>query len=274
MPEEKWAEKHRSLGAAQLTRRRLLAAGGGAAATLAVGPPALGANSSRFWGFGASLAAAERTHAYDAQGRPIVDIVNATERRGAEKLNVECLAHWLDPTAEVEHWDQRAEPARLLIRDPEFAPDYMFTHGVELASERLREAMALGPQTVHWRPVALAAPSPAVMRQDYRQMHLRRMLDIVDGARTAFDTHEMRCGQSPGRMLELKLAKSIYWREDFDSAHALFRARHTNLSVASDALATRVLEAGIRDVAFLDYPRMSAAYERDGKAGPLLFKTL
>lgn len=65
----------------------------------------------------------------------------------------------------------------------------------------------------------------------------------------------------------------IYWRDGTTLQDDLFLARHSNLIVATDALAVRVLQAGITDVAFYDQQRMLYLYDR-GERRSLIVKTL
>ena len=230
--------------------------------------------SRRFWTFGASIESGESQAVLSSMTPPRLNVVNALER----------IQFWNERLATAPCEERYGEDSLRLGADvflptpileitaPYFAPNYVYTHGVQFVSQRLRDAMRLPPETVTWRPVDMGRSSERAKAADYREMHLLASLDVIDDARTDYDVLRVPCGD--GLVDGRKMAKSIYWREDVDTPHDLFWARHSNIVVATDALATRVLEAGFDDVAFFDQQGMQERYDREGVSGEIIVKRL
>lgn len=257
-----------------MTRRAVLRAGA-CLAGLTPAAMAQAAPAVPLWGFGLAAASAERQQGLEDASPPRVVIANTPERhrlRGKREHGATCLLVDQVTTNEARHWDAELPPLRLDILAEEFAPDYLALYGVQIASRRLREAMALGPETVAWRSVEPGRMHAAARAQDYRQMRLRVMLDVIDPARADFEAKVIGCPD--GRSTTVRFARRIYWRPAIVPPVELFFARHTNLIVAIDALATRVLRTGITDVAFYDQQRMQELYDRGERPGTLIVKTL
>lgn len=257
-------------------RRRFLAAGAAAAATGgAWASPTTAQIPIKLWTFGASMAAGERQFEIEIERPERLRVANDAERRAAHRALRERLSceEQFGQSAEMIDWDAGLEPPVLEITEPDFAPNYLQTHGVAFVSRRLREAMALPPETVEWRPVEMGSATEAATAQDYKRMGLRVFLDVIDPVRADYQIlSEVTC--EDGSRVSRRFAQRIYWRMGLEPSHDLFRARFSGVVVATDPLATRVLHAGVEDVAFFDQQRMQELYDRDGVTQEIIVKTL
>jgi hypothetical protein len=143
--------------------------------------------------------------------------------------------------------------------DPAFKLDY-FDAGIHCASSRLRRALGLTETAISYRDIDIDESPPAVRTNEYQAFHLINFADPVDWSRTpgvAVDVR--RADGSTGREWRLTPRHPleppplrIYWRDDFVPPAPLFRATGTPWMLATDALADKVMRAGITDLAFLD----------------------
>lgn len=257
------------------TRRSLLA--GVAASAAVLGPLACGPQrpmspTRPFWSFGSSIESGERQAILSAMSPPMLDVPNALKRHQVwfeHRSALSCEEQYGDDGARFGSDPDLPTPI-LEIKAPNFAPSYLYTHGVQFASRRLRDVMALPPETATWSPVDMGGSTDEAKAQDYREMHLLAELDAIDAARTDYDTMQVPCGD--GLVDGRKMARSIYWRDGFEPSHELFWARNSNLVVATDAFAARVLAAGFDDVAFYDNQGMQERFDNDGVSGEIIVK--
>ncbi len=228
----------------------------------------LAAEGTRYWGFGASADSLRRQFALDDAVPELFRLYKGDERRGISHRLLQrqyCKNSRFRTAAEVVEWDRNLPTPELEIKVADYTPDFLHTFGIQLASHRLRDVMALGPDTVAWLPVVLRNPSQKAADQDYRQMMVLNFVDLLERERvTDYDRVELTCHN--GSKAEWRIAKQSYWRENFTAPYELFNVRDSHHILATDALATRVLKAGITDVEFIDYHRMQEIYDREGKS--------
>jgi len=169
----------------------------------------------------------------------------------------------------------------LAITQRDFAPDYIWS-GLHLASARMRNALALGHGAIEYREVDASGSAAAARAADYRAFHVVRQADPVDLARMY--GHEPERGDDGQPTLAWLLSVSgphaaprrTIWREGFGPPAPLFRDG-TGRLIATDALAERVMRAGLQDVVFQDVTSEAALHElvfrkatrqQDGDASP------
>ncbi|SOB88328.1 hypothetical protein SAMN06297144_3479 [Sphingomonas guangdongensis] len=154
-----------------------------------------------------------------------------------------------DGTVELEP----TPPIELLLSRPGLAPDYFLWSGYSFASAALREVLALPPEVVRYLPVDARHSTPDVIAQDYRNMTPVQVRPLIDLRQTAHERVPMqRRDGSIGEGVLLTPERRQYWRDDFAADVPLFRAAHSQAIIAGDALAERVLAAGMTGVAFQD----------------------
>ena len=144
------------------------------------------------------------------------------------------------------------------LSDPGFKFDY-FDAGMPCASLRLRRALGLTEDIISYRDIELEGSPAAVRANEYQAFQLINFADPVDWSKTRGDSIEVRLADgSIGKQWRLSppnpggLGTRIYWREGFVPPAPLFRATGTPWMLATDALADKVMRAGIVDLAFLD----------------------
>ena len=228
----------------------------------------MASEGTRYWGFGSSSAALGKFIALDDAVPELFRLHKGEERRGISRALLDwqyCENRYFRTAAEVADWDRNLPTPELEITVPDYAPDYLHVAGIQFASRRLRDAIALGPETVAWLPVELQNPSQKAADQDYRQMMVLNFVDILDRDRvTDYDRVGVTC--IDGSKAERLLARQSYFRQNFNAPYELFNVRDSHHVLATDSLATRVLKAGITDVGFTDYQRMREIYDREGRS--------
>jgi hypothetical protein len=144
------------------------------------------------------------------------------------------------------------------IANPDFAPDY-FSAGVPCISSRLRNVLDMTDTVIQYREIDLDESPASLHRQDYRAMHVMQFADPIDWDRTAAQT--LTLTRPNGSLRTMRLlpppnpadpTPQIHWREDFVAPAPLFRVMGTAWALATDALAERVMRAGITDIMFQD----------------------
>ena len=153
--------------------------------------------------------------------------------------------------------DGRSDRITPIIRitSPDFALDY-FDWGLSCASARLRAALGDVGGCMRFRPLDVSGSSPAVVEQAYEVLEVTASADPIDETRTPGEVIDV-----PG--LDGKVSKEwiiglpahgdrVFWREDFVPPAPMFRVKGTPWVLATDALADRVMRAGIKDVVFQD----------------------
>jgi hypothetical protein len=145
------------------------------------------------------------------------------------------------------------------IADSAFKLDYFGKSKIECASLHLRQALDLTKGVIRYRDIDTDQSPPAVRAQEYQAFQVVPVADPIDWSRT------------PGQLLEYQRADGsirkqwilaipnpvdgsprVHWREDFVPPAPLFRVFRTHFVLATDALAERVMRAGITDLVFQD----------------------
>ena len=144
----------------------------------------------------------------------------------------------------------------LAITDPSFAPNLVWA-GLHFASARLREALGLGPDVVEYRAVDASGSAAAAQAADYQVFRVVREADPVDLARMYGHEPDRGADGRPTSAWLLSVhgphapPRQTVWREGFVAPAPLFRDASGRL-MATEALAERVMRAGLADVAFQD----------------------
>lgn len=144
------------------------------------------------------------------------------------------------------------------ITDSAFALDY-FSAGIPCASLRLREALDLTDSVIRYRDIDLDGSPPALRAHHYQMFHTVTYADPIDWDRTP--AQSLAFTRPDGSIRRMRLlpppnpaepSARIYWRTDFVPPAPLFHVAGTAWTMATDALAERVMRARITDVMFQD----------------------
>lgn len=159
-----------------------------------------------------------------------------------------------------QDWDEpyfNALPTpHLVITHGQFAPDYLWP-GIHLASARLRAAFDLGPDAIQYRNVDTTGSTDRVRAADYRMFRVVQRADPVDMRRMYGHEPDRDEHGNPTIAWITSITgphatpRPTVWRDDFVPPAPLFRDWHGRF-IATDALADRVMRAGILDVMFQD----------------------
>ena len=134
-----------------------------------------------------------------------------------------------------------------------FAPDYMEAGSHRLVSRRMREAMALPPDVVQYRPVVLYSPSTDGAAQDYRELRLLVQQPALDLDKSDYVGTEYKSARTGKPFILMRTVTRFVLREDFSPRHDLFVLDESHRRVmATDALAERVMQAGCTGAVFIE----------------------
>ena len=153
--------------------------------------------------------------------------------------------------------DFRREPfpiVQLAITLPEFDADCFRWNAFTFISERMRDAMALGPAEIQYFDVDASASAPLPRSKNYKVMNIPITEDISDPALSNYQMRRL----TPDTPEVPILVHEIAIQPDARPTHHLFWDKFFRGYVfCTDALAMRVLRAGCTGVRFFDPSRMS-----------------
>jgi hypothetical protein len=160
-----------------------------------------------------------------------------------------------DDERELLEFDTMPTPV-FRIADPAFMPNYLQKGPLECISLRLRQALGLTEAVIRYRDVNLDQSPPAVRAQEYQAFQAVHFAHLIDWNRTPGQiVGHPRPDGSIRRQRYLAHPPDgprTYWRDDFTPPAPLFRVSGTPWTLATDALADRVMRAGITDLVFKD----------------------
>jgi hypothetical protein len=158
---------------------------------------------------------------------------------------------------ELLEFDGMPTPA-FRIADSAFKLDYFQEARLYCASLRLRQALALTDDIIRYRDIDLVQSPPTVRAQEYQAFQVVAFADPIDWTKTPGQfSGFVRPDGSVRRYWHLAPPNPvnpsrIYWRDDFRPPAPLFRVVGTGWMLATDALADKVMRAGITDLTFQD----------------------
>ena len=154
----------------------------------------------------------------------------------------------LETTAEDYHFARLPDdflPAVLKLPLGGFAPDFIRLGPYDFASRRLREAMALPPETVQYMPVTLLSGTPEAYARDYRVMRVLVQQSVMD-----LEESEVTTSKSGWVWREIE---RFAVRADYTPRFDLFALEEDPAMIlATDSLAEKVLKAGCTGILFIE----------------------
>ena len=209
----------------------------------------------RLWLMLPSIAIMQQTDKLQRRRPPRFVLVNDDAIHAAENAATGRM-----PALSHQDWDERhfaAGPTpHLVITHGQFAPDYLWS-GIHLASARLRAAFDLGPAAIEYRDVDTAGSTAQVRAADYKVFRVVQRADPVDLRRMHGHEPDRDVHGDPTTAWTTSItgphapSRPTVWRDGFVPPAPLFRDGHGRF-IATDALADRVMRAGISDVMFQD----------------------
>jgi hypothetical protein len=202
------------------------------------------------WNISPSFESAQHFFDLEDAEPPRFEFVN----RGALVQHWDEYDAYGDDKGELLEFDAMPTPV-FRIADPAFRPDYLEKSKIQCASLRLRQALDLTEAVIRYRDVNLDQSPPTVHAQEYQAFHVVHFADLIDWNRTPGQVLEHRRPDGSIRR-QRYLAHPLdgqrtYWRDDFTPPAPLFRVFGTSWTLATDALADRVMRAGITDLVFV-----------------------
>jgi hypothetical protein len=140
--------------------------------------------------------------------------------------------------------------AKLILTLEDFDLDY-FGSGFSFVSEKMRDAMALGPSDIQYFDVDSSQSAPLPRSKNYRIMHVPVTEDVSD-----LKNSEYLCRHHPDGSLEINSPIAPAFRDDAQPAHQIFVDRSFKTVYCTDEFALRVLRAACSGVIFM-YPSHS-----------------
>ena len=136
---------------------------------------------------------------------------------------------------------------RIEFAAEDFDPDCFDWNGFTLVSEKMRQAMALGPPDIQYFDVDSSRAAPLPRSKRYQIMHVPVTEDVSDPERSEYSLRHRPEG------VELFGAPdAVAFRPDAAPAHEIFYDRFFKVFFCTDEFALRVLRAGCTGVRFLD----------------------
>jgi hypothetical protein len=159
--------------------------------------------------------------------------------------------------------------AKLILTLEDFDLDY-FGSGFSFVSEKLRDAMALGPSDIQYFDVDSSQSAPLPRSKNYRIMHVPVTDDVSD-----LKNSEYPCRHHPDGSLEIVSPIAPAFRDEAQPVHQIFADRSFKTVYCTDEFALRVLWAGCTGVRFFGsrpsgWPRKPFPYPARRRGGPRL----
>ena len=209
----------------------------------------------RLWPMLPSVASMQQVDKLQRRRPPRFALVNGDAIHAAENA-VRERTPALSCQDQDEHCFAASPTPHLVITHGQFAPDYLWP-GIHLASARLRAAFDLGPAAIEYRDVDTSGSTAQVQAADYKVFRVVQQADPVDLRRTHGHEPDRDAHGDPTVAWMTSITgphappRPTVWRDGFVPPAPLFRDRHGRF-IATDALADRVMRAGISDVTFQD----------------------
>jgi Immunity protein family (Imm11) len=143
--------------------------------------------------------------------------------------------------------------AQLRLTLEDFSVDCFSWQCFTLVSQKLRDAMALGPQDVQYLPVNASLSAPLPRSQNYMIMHVPAVEDVSD-----VNQSDYMGRNTPGDPNKWISVREIAIRQDAAPKHELFHdSFFRGYVLCTEALAVRVLQGRCTGVRFLDLKHFS-----------------
>jgi hypothetical protein len=202
--------------------------------------------SPPFWHIGGTLRVGLKIDAMVRQSPPGYEVIHGdvVNRASAKRLLLEPIDPEAGEVAPVPE-DSFGKPSKLIITDPDFAPDFIEFWGT-YCSDTLRSLFDFDPKVVQYFPVDCSLCPPAVRAKNYMRM------DVL-ARRSVIDLEKSRPWRLPWADGERIVAvQDIVFKDGASSDAPIFRDPHESRWFVTDAFAERILRAGIEDIAFSD----------------------
>jgi hypothetical protein len=129
----------------------------------------------------------------------------------------------------------------------EFDVDCFDWNGFTIVSEKMRQAMALGPSDIQYFDVESGRAAPLPRSKHYQIMHVPVTEDVSDPERSDYSLRHRPQGDEV-----FGIPGAVAFRPDAEPAHEIFFDRFFKVVFCTDELALRVLRAGCTEIRFLD----------------------
>jgi hypothetical protein len=140
--------------------------------------------------------------------------------------------------------------AKLELTLESFDVDCFLVGLFTLVSEKLRSAMALGPNDVQYFEVDASQSAPLPQSKHYQIMHVPLTEDASDPINSDYFCHHL-----PDGSVMAGAPRIVAFRPDAEPTHEIFYDRFFKVPYCTDELALRVLRAGCSGIRFFDPTR-------------------
>jgi hypothetical protein len=157
---------------------------------------------------------------------------------------------WSHPAA-GKFAKSRMPIAKLEVTLESFDIDCFLEGMFTLVSEKMRSAMALGPNDVQYFEVDASQSAPLPQSKRYQIMHIPVTEDVSDPKNSDYIYHHHSDGSVTGGGSPFAVA----FRSDAAPTHEIFEDRFFKVIYCTDEFALRVLKAGCTGMRFFDPAR-------------------
>ena len=148
--------------------------------------------------------------------------------------------------------------AKLALTLETFDRDCFYSHGFIFVSERMRNAMALGPSDIQYFDVDASESAPLPRSKNYRIMHVPVTEEVSDPDNSDYICHH----RSDGSIDASGMPFTAVFRQDVELAHEIFYDKRFKVIYCTDEFALRVLKAGCPGAYFFDPSHPGGNFER------------
>lgn len=141
--------------------------------------------------------------------------------------------------------------AKLVLTLENFDLDCFYWNGFTFVSEKMRNAMALGPTDIQYFDVDTSESAPLPRSKNYRTMHVPVTEDVCDPKNSDYICRH----HSDGAVVTSGMPFTAVFRRDAEPTHEIFYDQLFEVIYCTDEFAQRILRAGCSGAFFFDPSR-------------------
>lgn len=138
--------------------------------------------------------------------------------------------------------------AKLKLTVENFDRDCFHWDNLTFVSEKMRDAIALGPSDIQYFDVDATESAPLPRSKNYKTMHIPVTEDVADLKNSDYFCRHY----SDGSVRPSSIPFSLVFRRDAEPTHDIFYDKFFKIIYCTDEFALRVLKAGCSGVFFFD----------------------
>ncbi len=152
----------------------------------------------------------------------------------------------------------RLPSAKLALTLETFDRDCFYWGSFTFVSEKMRNAMALGPSDIQYFDVDASESAPLPRSKNYRILHIPVTEDASDPINSDYICRHLPDGSTVQTGMPLR----VVFRQDAEPAHEIFYDKLFRVIYCTDEFALRILKAGCPGAYFFDPSHPRGNFER------------